>query len=78
MLSLKPFQCSCSLTCSLGKEPLKKAFELIDYLKEESSTAPLSQALFQLGLIFGLLEKRGEQQLAARVMVCPSFLLIVV
>ncbi|XP_072215386.1 leucyl-cystinyl aminopeptidase isoform X4 [Excalfactoria chinensis] len=53
---------------SLGKESLKKAFELIDYLKEESSTAPLTQALFQLGLIFSLLEKRGEQQLAARVM----------
>ncbi|XP_015704979.1 leucyl-cystinyl aminopeptidase [Coturnix japonica] len=53
---------------SLGKESLKKAFELIDYIKEESSTAPLTQALFQLGLIFSLLEKRGEQQLAARVM----------
>uniref|UniRef100_A0A8C9EXH4 Aminopeptidase n=1 Tax=Pavo cristatus TaxID=9049 RepID=A0A8C9EXH4_PAVCR len=68
MLSLKIFLCSCSLTCSLGKQSLKKAFELIDYLKEESSTAPLTQALFQLGLIFSLLEKRGEQQLAARVM----------
>ncbi|XP_048787822.1 leucyl-cystinyl aminopeptidase isoform X2 [Lagopus muta] len=53
---------------SLGRESLKKAFELIDYLEEESSSAPLTQALFQLGLIFSLLEKRGEQQLAARVM----------
>uniref|UniRef100_A0A8C3LY18 Leucyl-cystinyl aminopeptidase n=1 Tax=Chrysolophus pictus TaxID=9089 RepID=A0A8C3LY18_CHRPC len=53
---------------SLGKESLKKAFDLIDYLKEESSTAPFTQALFQLDLIFSLLEKRGEQQLAARVM----------
>ncbi|OXB83645.1 UNVERIFIED_CONTAM: hypothetical protein H355_015293 [Colinus virginianus] len=60
---------------SLGKESLKKAFELIDYLKEESSTAPLTQALFQLGLIFSLLEKRGEQQLAARVMYRIEFLL---
>lgn len=68
----------CSLTGSLGRESLKKAFELIDYLEEESSSAPLTQALFQLGLIFSLLEKRGEQQLAARVMVRPSFLLIVV
>ncbi|XP_035165369.1 leucyl-cystinyl aminopeptidase isoform X2 [Oxyura jamaicensis] len=52
---------------SLGKESLEKAFELIDYLKEESSTAPLTQALFQLSLIYNLLEKKGEQQLAARV-----------
>ncbi|KAM9167752.1 leucyl-cystinyl aminopeptidase isoform 1-T1 [Mergus octosetaceus] len=53
---------------SLGKESLENAFELIDYLKEESSTAPLTQALFQLSLIYNLLEKKGEQQLAARVM----------
>ncbi|KFQ24635.1 Leucyl-cystinyl aminopeptidase, partial [Merops nubicus] len=52
----------------LGKESLEKAFELIDYLNKESSAAPLTQALFQLSLIYSLLEKKGEQQLAARVM----------
>ncbi|XP_061220044.1 leucyl-cystinyl aminopeptidase isoform X3 [Neopsephotus bourkii] len=52
----------------LGKESLEKAFELIDYLNKESSTAPLTQALFQLSLIYNLLEKKGEQQLAARLM----------
>ncbi|XP_057270257.1 leucyl-cystinyl aminopeptidase isoform X3 [Pezoporus wallicus] len=52
----------------LGKESLEKAFELIDYLNKESSTAPLTQALFQLSLIYNLLEKKGEQQLASRLM----------
>uniref|UniRef100_A0A803W3E3 Aminopeptidase n=1 Tax=Ficedula albicollis TaxID=59894 RepID=A0A803W3E3_FICAL len=52
----------------LGRESLEKAFELIDYLNEENSTAPLTQALFQLSLIYSLLDKNGEQQLAARVM----------
>ncbi|XP_010143303.1 PREDICTED: leucyl-cystinyl aminopeptidase-like, partial [Buceros rhinoceros silvestris] len=56
-----------NLAC-LGKESLEKAFELLDYLNKESSTAPLTQALFQLNLIYSLLEKKGEQQLAARVM----------
>uniref|UniRef100_A0A8C9NF58 Leucyl-cystinyl aminopeptidase n=1 Tax=Serinus canaria TaxID=9135 RepID=A0A8C9NF58_SERCA len=52
----------------LGRESLEKAFELIDYLNKENSTAPLTQALFQLSLIYSLLDKKGEQQLAARVM----------
>ncbi|XP_010226196.1 PREDICTED: leucyl-cystinyl aminopeptidase [Tinamus guttatus] len=52
----------------LGKESLEKAFELIDYLEKENCTAPLTQALFQMSLIYNLLDKKGEQQLAARVM----------
>ncbi|XP_066195826.1 leucyl-cystinyl aminopeptidase isoform X1 [Sylvia atricapilla] len=52
----------------LGRESLEKAFELIDYLNKENSTAPLTEALFQLSLIYNLLDKKGEQQLAARVM----------
>ncbi|XP_065716395.1 leucyl-cystinyl aminopeptidase isoform X3 [Patagioenas fasciata] len=52
----------------LGKESLEKAFELIEYLNKENSTAPLTQVLFQLSLIYSLLEKKGEQHLAARVM----------
>ncbi|KAM8792935.1 leucyl-cystinyl aminopeptidase isoform 1-T1 [Eudromia elegans] len=52
----------------LGRESLEKAFELIDYLEKENCTAPLTQALFQMNLIYNLLDKKGEQQLAARVM----------
>ncbi|XP_071436396.1 leucyl-cystinyl aminopeptidase isoform X1 [Pithys albifrons albifrons] len=52
----------------LGRASLETAFELIDYLKKENSTAPLTQALFQLSLIYNLLDKKGEHQLAARVM----------
>ncbi|XP_019372745.1 PREDICTED: leucyl-cystinyl aminopeptidase [Gavialis gangeticus] len=51
----------------LGKVPLTKAFDLIDYLPKEDSTVPISQALFQLNLIYSLLEKRGMQELAGRV-----------
>ncbi|XP_064498627.1 leucyl-cystinyl aminopeptidase isoform X1 [Pseudopipra pipra] len=52
----------------LGRESLETAFELIDYLNKENSTAPLTQALFQLSHIYNLLDKKGEQHLAARVM----------
>lgn len=54
---------------SLGKVSLTKAFDLIDYLTKEDSTAPISQALFQLNLIYNLVEKRGMQELAGRVVV---------
>ncbi|TRZ09458.1 hypothetical protein HGM15179_017650 [Zosterops borbonicus] len=52
----------------LGRESLEKAFQLIDYLNKENSTAPLTEALFQLSFIYSLLDKKSEQQLAARVM----------
>nr|XP_003479495.2 leucyl-cystinyl aminopeptidase [Cavia porcellus] len=50
----------------LGKVPLQRAFDLIDYLKNENHTAPITEALFQTGLIFHLLEKVGHVDLASR------------
>ncbi|EMP41184.1 Leucyl-cystinyl aminopeptidase [Chelonia mydas] len=51
----------------IGKVSLMKAFHLLDYLVKENHTAPISQALFQVTLIYDLVEKRGMQHLAARV-----------
>ncbi|MBZ3882684.1 Leucyl-cystinyl aminopeptidase [Sciurus carolinensis] len=50
----------------LGKVPLQRAFDLIDYLRNENHTAPITEALFQTGLIFNLLEKLGHMDLASR------------
>ncbi|XP_043819667.1 leucyl-cystinyl aminopeptidase [Dromiciops gliroides] len=51
---------------SLGKVSLKKAFDLIDYLGNETHTAPITEALFQTTIIYDLLEKIGEIELAKR------------
>ncbi|XP_007529971.1 leucyl-cystinyl aminopeptidase [Erinaceus europaeus] len=51
---------------SLGKVPLQKAFDLIDYLRNENCSAPINEALFQTGLIYNLLEKLGHMDLASR------------
>ncbi|XP_004586246.2 leucyl-cystinyl aminopeptidase isoform X2 [Ochotona princeps] len=50
----------------LGKVPLQRAFDLIDYLGNESHTAPITEALFQTDLIYNLLEKLGRMDLASR------------
>nr|XP_033770421.1 leucyl-cystinyl aminopeptidase isoform X2 [Geotrypetes seraphini] len=50
----------------IGKVQLKKAFDLIDYLVNETSTAPIVEALSQLSLIHGLLEKQGMQMLTGK------------
>ncbi|XP_048186963.1 leucyl-cystinyl aminopeptidase [Perognathus longimembris pacificus] len=50
----------------LGKVPLKKAFDLLDYLKNENYTAPITEALHQTNLIYNLLEKLGHMDLASR------------
>ncbi|XP_005326197.2 leucyl-cystinyl aminopeptidase [Ictidomys tridecemlineatus] len=50
----------------LGKVPLQRAFDLIDYLRNESYTAPITEALFQTDLIYNLLEKLGQIDLASR------------
>ncbi|XP_002744830.4 leucyl-cystinyl aminopeptidase isoform X1 [Callithrix jacchus] len=50
----------------LGKVPLQRAFDLIDYLGNETHTAPITQALFQTGLIYDLLEKVGSTEQALR------------
>ncbi|XP_057611735.1 leucyl-cystinyl aminopeptidase [Chionomys nivalis] len=50
----------------LGKVPIRMAFDLIDYLRNETHTAPITEALFQTGLIYNLLEKLGHMDLASR------------
>ena len=60
---------SVLLPFSLGKVSLQRAFDLIDYLGNETYTAPITEALFQTGLIYNLLEKLGHMDLASRVVV---------
>ncbi|XP_032131560.1 leucyl-cystinyl aminopeptidase isoform X1 [Sapajus apella] len=52
----------------LGKVPLQRAFDLINYLGNETHTAPITEALFHTGLIYNLLEKLGHMDLASRLM----------
>ncbi|KAM8960222.1 leucyl-cystinyl aminopeptidase [Pelodytes ibericus] len=52
----------------IGKVPLTKAFNLISYIVNETSIAPIKQLLHQLGNIHGILDKRGELSLSKSVM----------
>lgn len=72
-VSLKILTFLVFLSVSLGKVPLQRAFDLIDYLKNESHAAPITEALFQTGLIFHLLEKVGHVDLASRLVVSLPF-----
>ncbi|XP_054843508.1 leucyl-cystinyl aminopeptidase [Eublepharis macularius] len=51
----------------LGLVSLDKAFELIEYLVKENCTAPITEALHQVNHIYNLVEKRGLQTLAAKI-----------
>lgn len=51
----------------LGLVSLDRAFDLIGYLEKESSPAPIIEALSQVNHIYNLLEKRGLQTLAAKI-----------
>ena len=53
--------------------PLQRAFDLIDYLRNETYTAPISEALFQTELIYNLLDKLGHVDLASRLVVSLPF-----
>lgn len=53
--------------------PLQRAFDLIDYLRNETYTAPITEALFQTELIYNLLEKVGYMDVASRLVVSPPF-----
>lgn len=61
------------LPFSLGKVPLQRAFNLIDYLRNETCTAPITEALYQTDLIYDLLEKLGYMDLASRLVVSLLF-----
>ncbi|XP_067885842.1 leucyl-cystinyl aminopeptidase [Heterodontus francisci] len=51
---------------SAGKISVRQALSMTKYMKNESSTAPITEALFQLGRIYSLVQKRGMQLLAGR------------
>lgn len=68
------FTFSVLLPFRLGKVPLQKAFDLIGYLGNETHTAPITETLFQTGLIYNLLEKLGYMDLASRLVVSLPFL----
>ncbi|KAM6471288.1 leucyl-cystinyl aminopeptidase [Liasis olivaceus] len=56
------------ILAGIGKVPLAMAFNLVDYIVKENSTAPIMQALHQLSRIFNLVEKRGMLELSSRVL----------
>uniref|UniRef100_A0A9J8A5C6 Aminopeptidase n=1 Tax=Cyprinus carpio carpio TaxID=630221 RepID=A0A9J8A5C6_CYPCA len=49
-----------------GKVSFRDVLNLMEYIRNETQTAPLTEALFQLGQIFRLLDKRSEFNLASR------------
>ncbi|KAK2911698.1 hypothetical protein Q8A67_003831 [Cirrhinus molitorella] len=50
------------------KVSFRQVLNLMDYIKNETETAPLTEALLQLGQIYRLLDKRSELTLASRMM----------
>uniref|UniRef100_A0A8B9HSS8 Aminopeptidase n=1 Tax=Astyanax mexicanus TaxID=7994 RepID=A0A8B9HSS8_ASTMX len=50
----------------LGKVSFRQVLNLFEYLKNETETAPLTEALAQLNHIFRLLDKRSELLLVSR------------
>ncbi|XP_053510304.1 leucyl-cystinyl aminopeptidase [Ictalurus furcatus] len=50
----------------LGKVSFRQVLNLLAYLKNETETAPLTEALTQLGTIYRLLEKRSDLNLVSR------------
>ncbi|KAG7318423.1 hypothetical protein KOW79_018178 [Hemibagrus wyckioides] len=50
----------------LGRVPFRQVLNLLEYLKNETKTAPLTEALMQLGSIYRLLEKRSDLNLVAK------------
>lgn len=50
----------------LGKVPFRQVLNLMEYIRNETDTAPLTEALFQLSQIYRLLDKRSQLNLASR------------
>ncbi|KAB5528472.1 hypothetical protein PHYPO_G00140570 [Pangasianodon hypophthalmus] len=50
----------------LGKVSFRQVLNLLDYIKDETETAPLTEALTQLNSIYRLLEKRSDLNLLSR------------
>lgn len=55
-----------------GKVSFRQVLNLMDYIRNETETAPLTEALFQLGQIYRLLDKRSELNLASRMTVSAT------
>lgn len=53
----------------LGRVSFRQVLSLLDYVTNETHTAPLTEALSQLTSVYRLLDKRQEQGLAARMRV---------
>lgn len=63
------------ISSRLGKVSFRQVLNLMNYIKNETETAPLTEALFQLGQIYRLLDKRSELNLASRMKVGTTFIL---
>ncbi|XP_056314489.1 leucyl-cystinyl aminopeptidase isoform X2 [Danio aesculapii] len=50
----------------LGKVSFRQVLNLMEYIRNETETAPLTEALSQLGQIYRLLDKRSDLNLASR------------
>ncbi|XP_039517984.1 leucyl-cystinyl aminopeptidase-like [Pimephales promelas] len=50
----------------LGRVSFRQVLNLMDYIRNENETAPLTEALFQLDQIYRLLDKRSELNLVSR------------
>lgn len=57
------------LSSRLGRVSFMQVLNLMDYIRNETETAPLIEALFQLDQIYRLLDKRSELNLASRMTV---------
>lgn len=55
----------------------RQVLTLLEYLKNETETAPVTEALTQLGSIYRLLEKRSDLNLVARMKVCFCFFFVI-
>lgn len=66
------------LSSRSGKVSFRQVLNLMDYIRNETETAPLTEALLQLGQIYRLLDKRSELNLASRMTVSATSCVAVV
>ncbi len=66
------------LSSRSGKVSFRQVLNLMDYIRNETETAPLTEALLQLGQIYRLLDKRLELNLASRMKVSATSCVAVV
>lgn len=69
--------CFILLSFSAGKISIEEVLNLISYLKNETSTAPIVETLLQLNDIYMLVEKRGDLSVSNLMKVPDLFPLII-